>query len=238
MSKKSGKYAATADPDAVILIDESGTPGYNANEKNHMFIMVASVIISDSRKLADIAGSVKPDTRPTSGEKGKGPGPSGELKYFTSMDEVRTKVLKQISALDISIYSTYVDKSKGKWNAENIYHSSVREIIRMAATDARLKDCRTIDVIFDRCMYLSDEDAIKITTESWNSGLNHPRSISCKPSNDDKRLQCHDFVAGTVGRFLKFNEKFGDYELLSGRTVSQKVVPPSKPKAKRHANKK
>jgi hypothetical protein len=229
--KKSKKYTVIADPDAVILIDESGTPGYNANEKNQMFIMVASVILSNNKTLIDIANSVKPDTRSTSGIE-----PSGELKYFTSKDEIRTKVMKQMSALNIFIYSTSVDKSKGKWSAENTYHSSVREIIRIAATDPRLKHCRTIDVIFDRCSYLSDEDAIKITKESWNSELDYPRSISCKPSEDDKRLQCHDFITGTVGRFLKSKERFEDYELLSGRTMNQKVVPPCKPKTKRRTS--
>ena len=209
----------TGDPDVLVLIDESGEPGFGKHS-DPIFAMVASVVYSDSQKLIKITESVKKDTRKTKRKA------SGELKYFTSSDEIRTEIVREMASLDIKVYCVYVDKSKGRWNAQTIYHSATKQLLDTILSDISKRRCSSVDIIFDKCNYLKEEDARKFADKACQSNhVNSLRAVKCVSSVDDKRLQCHDIITGTLGRFAKDMEPFEDYRILESKAAIIRVVP-------------
>lgn len=82
----------------------------------------------------------------------------------------------------------------------------IAQLIEELSGDPHFKEGGKIDVIFDLCNYLKEDDAKKIILSSFKKRGIIVNLVKCNSSRADKRLQPHDFVTGYFFNLYNLNE--------------------------------
>lgn len=211
----------------LITVDESGNmdrgslDGRITKEGATKTLTMTAVITDQPDTIANIAKRTKMNTRyPWM----KRPRDKGELKYRSSSDYVRKKVLREIGSTCPFIYSVVASKTDfppAKVSNITIYERLAKALMEnVMGFIGEHKITGSIRIIFDSYERFNSEDAIKITKViAERHGVTiDPKDISVQKSKVRKDLQAIDFVAGAIG--TRYNrDRIEDFSIIAHRTM-------------------
>ena len=210
----------------LILVDESGNMDRGSMEGNiekegaTRTLTMTAVITDQPDTIWNIAKRTKTNTRyPWM----KHPRDKSELKYRSSSDYVRKKVLRDIVSTNpfiCSVVASKTDFPPAKVSNITIYERLAKELMEdVMGFIAEHKVIGSIRVIYDSYERFNSEDANKITKAiAERHGVTiDPKDISVQKSKARKDLQAIDFVAGAIGTRYNRNRK-EDFLTIASRT--------------------
>ncbi|MBQ7701758.1 MAG: DUF3800 domain-containing protein [Candidatus Methanomethylophilaceae archaeon] len=185
-------------PKYLVLIDESGDMG-RSERSSRTFVMSAT--LTDKPEVFDsIPTRYLKDTRYDDERK-----KTHELKFNSSNDEVRNKILKEIDSTDPIIHTIIMKKSDmGKYTSNDVYKFTLEELVYICMSESELKDSRGVEVVLDNNDFLTCMEFAKlVVAEANNSNVRLSREPRVERSIEYNPLQTHDFVASSAGN--KYN---------------------------------
>jgi hypothetical protein len=188
----------------TIFIDESGIP-----KSSKTFIMSATVT-DKPEEFAQIARRYPPNTKHS-----KSP---GELKFSTSVDDVRLGVLSDIRTLDPDIYAVILDKEDTVHPQRVIFKDAARQVLTDAVSDER----HTYSVIMDHHEEFGagrGKDICKKVSAETGRDITDCEVI---PSRESDGLQANDFITGSIGaKYNSGNESF--FRIVKGKASIRRL---------------
>jgi hypothetical protein len=186
----------TAKPKRTAYIDESGDMGRDVAGGSSETITMSATVLDRHKEFEDIRGRYAPNTK-----RGK-PGDKdyGELKFKSSVDDVKLRVLSDINELDPQIYSVVLYKEDIPAGTSD--HKIYTEVAKRVVKDMAVEDL-DYEVFFDEHDQLRNGAEETIFADVKNET---ERDIKINPpvkSKDSAGMQVNDFVAGSIGH--KFN---------------------------------
>ena len=180
----------------IILVDEKGDPG-STSKSSKEFTITAS-INNDPGLLIRIVESTEKGTRYPDDIKFR-----GELKYWSSSDDIRRNVLLRLRETNPKVYAVHINKRdiRPGTTSKSTYATLTRDLMDEVMKDEVLRN-KAIIVIFDETDHLEERKARDIVmSAAANNGLFGMKreDIIKESSKNNKLLQAHDFFAGAVG---------------------------------------
>ncbi|MDR2846566.1 MAG: hypothetical protein LBV63_04720 [Candidatus Methanoplasma sp.] len=176
----------------LVLVDESGDMGHTEGSSG---IFVISATVTDCPvRFRSIADDYKKNTRP-------GRTTPNELKYYSSSDEVRLNVLKDIARSDPDIWTVVVHKCASELSKEwCVYGRALyRKAIETLMDDVMKNTDGPMIVIFDPHTALRGDFGTKTAEKKatcYGCDLIYARQD--RTSHEEMALQVHDFVVGST----------------------------------------
>ena len=176
----------------VALFDERGD--FGLKDKSSKTFVVSVSEIKDPKKFMEIALKYPKNTKGYSDE--------DSLKFNTSNDEIREKVIKDIaeSGATIHVRTYHKDKTMGpdeKIKASRIHKDMIREV-----SDEMMKctEAKSFYVVIDNTSNLRGNAGCKVVHAS---ARNKKDITDCKQlkARSELILQTHDFIVGGIGHY-------------------------------------
>lgn len=191
---------------AYIFLDESGDLGFST--KSSKWFLFTLVVVSDPRKLERVIKKARNSLKKKHKHK------FFELHAYHCDDLTRSRVLKSLSALDISVVTTILNKEKVHVDLQNqknyLYNYTANIILDRLINSKRIDGDNHIYLVVDRKDTKKNlrENFISYITEAMKKKRDCKFEMTLAASHDEKGLQAVDFISWAI--FRKYER--GDYE--------------------------
>lgn len=184
-----------------IYIDESGDLGFRFKKTkppSHYFT-VAAIVTQERSVDVKLKRVIKKIRQRKLKKKYK---KKDEFKFSNTNDVIRKAILKEISKLDVSIYSLTVNKKRVVDSLKNKPDILNNYIMKELLNECLLGDLRKpIHIYIDR--YLSkhrQEELVEYITWTYAERLKKSPKVEFKhvDSKENKAIQAVDFIAGAI----------------------------------------
>jgi len=195
-----------------LYIDESGDLGFGKNASE--YFIISCIKIDDEKTNTKFHRISKKIRQRKLSKKLK---TTAELKFSNSSEIVRCSFFKNVSKLDIEIYSLIIKKEHTKYNLRNnlpILYNYLIKILLEKPLRKIDKNC-ALEIYLDKCMskYQRNNFENYIKTEFLSIFKDIPElTIYHEASDSNCGIQVTDFICGAFG--YKYNTKKlkGDYD--------------------------
>ncbi|MDP4001738.1 MAG: DUF3800 domain-containing protein [bacterium] len=204
-------------------MDESGDMGFG--NKSSKWFLFTLVVTNNVRKMEKIIKRVR------RGLKKKYKHGYSELHAYHCDDITRTRILKELASLDISIVTTILNKEKVHIDLQNqknyLYNYTANIILdRLINTNLINRD-QHISLIVDRKDTKKNlrENFISYITNAMHKRNHRKFEMTLSASHDEKGLQAIDFISWAI--FRKYER--GDYEfyeIIKNKIIDEKLLFP------------
>lgn len=206
-----------------IFLDESGDLGFKA--RSSKWFLFTLVVVDDQRKLERVIKKV----RRTLQKKYKRT--FSELHAYHCDDITRTRVLRALAELDISVVTTVLNKEKvyvDLQNQKNYLYNYTANIILDRLINTNLIDgSKTISLVVDRKDTNKNlqENFISYITEAMKKRRSGVCEMSLAGSHDEKGLQAVDFISWAIFRKYEMGD-YEFYEIIKDKIIDERLLFP------------
>lgn len=201
---------------SYIFLDESGDLGFS--KKSSKWFLFTLVIVDDPRGLERVIKKVRKSLKKKHRHK------FSELHAYHADDITRTRVLKNLSELDISVVTTILNKKKVHIDLQNqknyLYNYTANIILDRMINTNLFDNTGHISLVVDRKdtkKHLRD-NFISYITDAMKKRRAGSFKMSLAASHDEKGLQAVDFISWAI--FRKYEK--GDYEFYE--IIKSKII--------------
>jgi len=206
-----------------IFLDESGDLGFS--ERSSKWFLFTLVVIDDPRKLEKIIKKVRKSL------KKKYKRIFSELHAYHCDDIIRTRVLRALSCIDISVVTTVLNKEKvyvDLQNQKNYLYNFTANIILDRLINTKIIDGNTqISLVVDKKDTKKNlrENFISYITEAMKERISGGFEMSLSASHDEKGLQAVDFISWAIFRKYERGD-FKFYEIIKDKIIDERLLFP------------
>jgi hypothetical protein len=206
-----------------IFLDESGDLGFS--ERSSKWFLFTLVVIDDPRKLEKIIKKVRKSL------KKKYKRIFSELHAYHCDDIIRTRVLRALSGIDISVVTTVLNKEKvyvDLQNQKNYLYNFTANIILDRLINTKIIDGNTqISLVVDKKDTKKNlrENFISYITEAMKERRSGGFEMSLSTSHDEKGLQAVDFISWAIFRKYERGD-FKFYEIIKDKIIDERLLFP------------
>jgi len=204
-----------------IFLDESGDLGFS--QKSSKWFLFTLVVIDNPRPLEKIIKKSR------AGLKKKYKHQFSELHAYCCDDSTRTRVLKSLANLDISVITTILNKKKVYVDLQNqktyLYNYTANIILDRLINSKLIEKDNEISLVVDRKDTKKNirENFISYITKAMKKRCDGNFKMSLAASHDEKGLQAVDFISWAIFRkYEKDDLRF--YELIKGKIIDERLL--------------
>lgn len=206
---------------SYIFLDESGDLGFS--EKSSKWFLFTLVVVNDLRKIEKVIKKVR------KGLKKKYKHTFSELHAYHCDNITRTRVLKELAELDISVVTTILNKKKVHIDLQNqknyLYNYTANIILDRLINKKILNSNHKISLIVDRKDTKKNlkENFISYITKAMHNKDHKNFEMTLSASHDEKGLQAVDFISYAIYRKYERGD-FELYEIIKDKIADEKLL--------------
>lgn len=208
---------------SYIFLDESGDLGFS--KRSSKWFLFTLVLTEDRRRLEKVIKK----TRQTLKRKYKHI--FSELHAYHCDNITRTRVLKSLSTLNITIVTTILNKEKVHVDLQNqknlLYNYTANIILDRLINYKLIEGDKQLYLVVDRKDTKKNlcNNFISYITEAMKSRRSGGFKMSLASSHDEKGLQAVDFISWAI--FRKYEKgDFEFYELIKDKIIDERLLFP------------